>query len=75
MTNREHDEILMQELAGRIDHVLRKMTGEKQGFCLIVFPQDQPGLCNYIGNCPRDDIKKGLTELTQRWDAEDKRLN
>lgn len=59
---------VMQAYAEVIDETLQQITGEKMGFCLVVFPETDGSLCNYISNCDRKEVKDALEHLIMRWD-------
>lgn len=57
----------MREIAQKVASELPKT----QGFCLLVFEFDRPGLANYISNADRASMIEGLEETVRRLKAKE----
>ncbi len=64
-----------RELAKTLDAAIHQTitggtTEHRFGFALMIFAFDTPEL-TYISNAQRDDMRKMLRELLDRWEAND----
>jgi hypothetical protein len=71
---------LLQVLAGAIADFLLAAVGDDgkvPAFTLLIWPSGEPGdRVNYVSNVPRvdrDQIRKAMASLLERWNAADHR--
>ena len=55
----------LQHIAEMLDNALNDAAGEPTGFALVVFT---PERAQYVSNCDREDVVKGLKELLELWE-------
>lgn len=61
----------LQNAARWLDKRLERVAGERYGFCLITFGFGEAGVTSYVSNVERADAIDALTELLNRWRAND----
>lgn len=54
-------------IAKQINKMIKQATGDKLAFSLIIFPAEEGGEMQYIGNCPRADAQQALESLLNSW--------
>jgi hypothetical protein len=60
----------LRAMAMALEEILEEKTGEKMGFCLLVFPFGEDGrVSNYVSNANRDDMLKALQEFIDKHSA------
>jgi hypothetical protein len=60
---------LLQAIAGGVDKILQTNAGEPMGFSIIVWPRTENERCNYVSNCDRAEVVRGLRALLAGWEA------
>lgn len=58
----------LELLAKMIDEMLEGIAGERQGFSLVVFAQDDSERTGYISNCERKQAAIALRNLLKKWE-------
>jgi len=60
--------------AKRIGDLLKNAMPKGWGFSLQLFTFGGPGFITYISNAKREDMKKALKELLDKWDREEQHV-
>ncbi|MGI2181063.1 hypothetical protein ACRN9F_02240 [Shewanella oncorhynchi] len=58
----------LQALAKMLDKELEKVAGQRMGFSLIVFSDNESGETNYVSNCARNESAKALSKVLKKWE-------
>lgn len=58
---------ILKPLAKDINDCLKNAAGENIGFSLIIYPLQDGGRAQYIGNCKREDSARSIQELLNGW--------
>ena len=67
--NENDKQAFYDALANSLEDIFMRAFGERPGWALVVFPQDQPKIGDYISNVKRAAMRDALREAVERLDV------
>lgn len=65
----EYTHQVMRSIADAVDEILKEMVGPGFVLTILVYPENKPGIANYISTGQREDMIKALRETADRIEA------